>query len=473
MSTAGQLTERTKKELADMARKRGVRGWDAMNKDDLVKAIARQAKKKTADSARMVVKSVAVKTANKSTTSKSPKRPLPAKPAAKLPLKPAAKAANKITKPSRPVAPTVKVLPQTNGTPRHTQNGPATLKVATASNPIKLAVPTKPAVPAKPTPSPPVVKATLAPVPTAAVTKPDALKTTPAKPAPLPVPAGARDTAKDQPPAKPVVTGPTKDRIIMAVHDPYWLHVYWELSVASVQRAEAALKQDWYGAKLIIRLYDVTSQDTTSTSETPIRDIPIETDGSNWYINVQQPPRQYRADLGYLSRRGMLFVLARSNVVTPPKAGSSEAIDAGWNMDTKKAERILAMSTGFESAGNPDLREVFEERLERSLGAPKEIGFGSGATPPGSLKKFFFEIDAKLVVMGRTDPSAHLTLGNDPIKLNPDGTFYMSFSLPDSRQIIPAVATSSDGVEERTIVLAVERNTKYLDPMIHDQMNEI
>jgi hypothetical protein len=42
------------------------------------------------------------------------------------------------------------------------------------------------------------------------------------------------------------------------------------------------------------------------------------------------------------------------------------------------------------------------------------------------------------------------------------------FSLPDSRQIIPAVAASYDGSEERTIVLAVERNTKELEPMIHD-----
>ena len=97
----------------------------------------------------------------------------------------------------------------------------------------------------------------------------------------------------------------------------------WDLSAHSVQRAEAALKQDWYGARLIIRLSDVTSQDTTSTSETPIRDIPITGDGRNWYINVPQPPRQYRADIGYISRRGDFFVLARSNVVTPPKAGSS------------------------------------------------------------------------------------------------------------------------------------------------------
>ncbi len=184
----------------------------------------------------------------------------------------------------------------------------------------------------------------------------------------------------------------------------------------------------------------MTSHDTTSTSETPLRDIAIDGDGRNWYIDVPQPPRQYRVDIGYISRRGDFFVLARSNVVTPPKAGSAEALDAGWEKDPKKAERILAMSTGFESTSHPELKALYEERLRRPLGAPKETGFGTGATLPGSLKKFFFEIDAKLIVFGRTDPTAHLTLGNDPVDLKPDGTFVMSFSLPDSRQIIPAVA---------------------------------
>ena len=56
--------------------------------------------------------------------------------------------------------------------------------------------------------------------------------------------------------------------------------------------------------------------------------------------------------------------------------------------------------------------------------------------------------------------------GHGPLR--PDGTFTVRYSLPDSRQIIPAVAASPDGVEERTIVLAVERNTKELEPMIHD-----
>ena len=39
-------------------------------------------------------------------------------------------------------------------------------------------------------------------------------------------------------------------------------------------------------------------------------------------FDIPQPPRSYRADIGYVSRRGEFFVLARSNVVTPPKAGA-------------------------------------------------------------------------------------------------------------------------------------------------------
>lgn len=423
MSKAAQLNDRPKDALASLAKRRGIRGWESMNKGELIKALSRgPGPSKPARSAAPAKKShaarVTVKAAAKVTAKRPAKRPklLPKVKLPKLPAKrdvPAKAIANGLHRPS-PVA---------NGSP-------------------KVAV--KPATP---------------PAGKLAAAKAGTTKST-----------GAQTPIRELP-ARPSGM-PTKDRIILSVNDPYWLHVMWDLSTHSIQRAEAALKQDWYGARLIIRLSDVTSQDTTSTSETPIRDIPITGDGRNWYINVPQPPRQYRVDIGYISKRGDFFVLARSNVVTPPKAGSSEALDAGWEKDPKKAERILAMSTGFESSMHPELKAVFEERLKRPLGAPKDTAFGTGATPPGSVKKFFFDIDAKLIVYGRTDPTAHLTLGNDPIDLTPGGTFFMEFSLPDSRQIIPAVATSADGVEERTIVLAVERNTKYLDPMIHDQMNE-
>ncbi len=463
MSNAGSLTDRPKAELVALARRRGLRGWDTMNKDSLVRALSR------ADTPT----SSKTKPHDKTKPAKSPPKPAkPAKPVARVlpkvavkatrpapknPPKPAAKSAAKVTRPAKPTAPPTRqphpVRPAINGTsPR-----PA-VKPTSGTNGVASKAPVKPATPVAPVKSPTPARPAVT-----GVVKP--LIKPPAKP--------AASTAREQfSPPRPSAPQ-AKDRIYLAVNDPYWLHVMWDLSAQSVQRAEAALKQDWYGAKLILRLFDVTSHDTTSTSETPLRDVHVEGDGRNWYIQVAQPPRQYRVDIGYLSRRGDFFPLAKSNVVTPPKAGSAEALDVGWEKDPKKAERILAMSTGFESAGHPDLKEVFEERYGRSLGPPKETAFGSGATPPGSMKKFFFDIGAKLIVYGRTDPTAHVTLGNDPLDLNANGTFVMEFSLPDSRQIIPAVATSADGVEERTIVLAVERNTKYLDPMIHDQMNEV
>jgi len=261
-----------------------------------------------------------------------------------------------------------------------------------------------------------------------------------------------------------------KDRIIVMVRDPYWLHAYWEMTRQAVQRAEAALGQDWHGAKPILRVLDVTCHDTTNSAERPLRDIEIHGGCNNWYIEVQNPPKSFRVDIGYLSRSGQFYVLARSNVVTTPRAGISDHIDENWaDFDAAKADRIFAMSGGFDpTASSLELKQLFEERLRRPMGSPAVTSFGSGAFQFGKDRKFWFNLDAELIVYGATERNAKVTLQGEPVKLRPDGTFTMRFSLPDSRQIIPATAVSADGVEERTIVLAVERNTKQLEPMVHE-----
>ena len=269
---------------------------------------------------------------------------------------------------------------------------------------------------------------------------------------------------------KDLPVGYGKDRIVVMVRDPYWLHCYWELTRQSVQRAESALGQDWHGAKPILRVLDVGSHDTTSASEAVVRDIDIHGGCNNWYVDVNNPPRSFRVDIGYLSRSGRFYVLARSNVVSTPRAGVSDIIDENWaDFDSKTADRIYAMSGGFDpTASSLELKQLFEERLRRPLGSPAVTSFGSGAWLPGRGRKFWFQLDAELIVYGATEPQARVSLQGEPVKLRPDGTFTMRFSLPDSRQIIPAVAVSADGIEERTIVLAVERNTKQLEPLIHD-----
>jgi hypothetical protein len=267
-------------------------------------------------------------------------------------------------------------------------------------------------------------------------------------------------------------TGYGKDRIVVMVRDPYWLHCYWELTRNAIQRAEAALGQEWHTSRPILRLLDVSSRDNAGHTEQPLRDIDIHGGCNNWYVDVSSPPRSFRVDIGYLSRSGRFFVLARSNVVSTPRAGVSDVIDENWaDIDPRKADRIYAMSGGFDpTASSLELRQLFEERLRRPLGSPAITSMGSGAFWSGGRgRRFWFQLDAELIVYGATDPQARVTLQGEPVKLRNDGTFTLRFSLPDSRQILPAVATSPDGIEERTIVLAVERNTKHLEPMVHDE----
>jgi hypothetical protein len=269
-------------------------------------------------------------------------------------------------------------------------------------------------------------------------------------------------------PPRPLDHACIKDRILMMVRDSFWLHAHWELSRTTLARAQAALGQEWHTARPILRLMDVTSEDTTSASERHVRDIEIHGGVNNWYLDVLDPPRSFRVDIGYLSKRGKFFVLARSNVVTTPKAGASDMLEQHVTAADDHVQRMSHQSGSHgPAAPMDDLRDLFEERLRRPMHGFSLQTLGTGALPLLG-RGFHFELDAELVVYGATEPNARVTLQGEPVQIRKDGTFTVRFALPDARQIIPACAASPDGVEERTIVLAVERNTKELEPMIHD-----
>ncbi len=264
--------------------------------------------------------------------------------------------------------------------------------------------------------------------------------------------------------------GRRRDRLVVMVRDPFWLHVYWELTRRSIERARAAMGQHWHGARPVLRLSQLTRNGTTSSARRVVRDIGIHGGVNNWYIDVQDPPNNFQIEIGYLATSGRFFMLARSNVVSTPEANSGEKFDSNWSEVAKDFDRIFAMSGGYtDDDANGELKEVFEERLRRPMGNPMTTRFGLGARASGNGKsEFNFEVDTELIVHGTTDPDAHVTLRGEPVPIRADGTFAVRFTLPDRRHILPVVASSGDGVEQRTIVLAVDRNTKVMEPVIRD-----
>jgi hypothetical protein len=261
-----------------------------------------------------------------------------------------------------------------------------------------------------------------------------------------------------------------KDRLVLMVRDSYWLHAYWELSARVVERAQAALGARWHAARPVLRLLEVGNVSVSNCAEQVVRVINIHGAVKNWYIDVQDPPKTYRVEIGYLTADSDFHVLAHSNVVTTPRPGSTDVVDGNWEDVMENSDRIYAMSGGFDSnSASGELQELFEERLRRPLGSPMVTRFGNGAEGVlGKERGLQFKIDSEMIVYGMTDPDAFVTMSGEPIRLAPDGSFRARVSLPDRRQIIPVVASSGDGVEEQTIVLAVERNTKVMEPKIRE-----
>ncbi len=258
-----------------------------------------------------------------------------------------------------------------------------------------------------------------------------------------------------------------KDRVVLMVRDPYWLHIYWEITSATIRRAQVALGDRWHDAQPTLRILAVGEDGTDCAVDVVYRDVAIHGGVNNWYVDIADPPGSFRALLGYLLGDGWFHVIAKSNSVTTPQPNSGEAFDNHWNEVAADFERIYCMSGGGNDAADGELREVFEDKLRRPMTAPIFTRFGGGLNPGNET--FPFNVDAEMIIFGTTDPQANVTLAGQPIKIRPDGSFAVSLPIPDRRQVIPIVANSRDGNKHRTTVMAIERNTKVMEPLDTEQ----
>ncbi|MFM7928672.1 MAG: DUF4912 domain-containing protein, partial [Pirellula sp.] len=141
-----------------------------------------------------------------------------------------------------------------------------------------------------------------------------------------------KDLAQDAPkrkltphtPIPPAIKG--RDRIILMVRDPYWLHAHWDISRATVDRAKAALVDQWHSVKPVLRLLKFDEVGTTDSAETVYRQIEIHGGVRNWYIDVDNPPSRFQLIMGYLTSNGRFYELVRSNTVTTPDGKNTKTL---------------------------------------------------------------------------------------------------------------------------------------------------
>lgn len=244
------------------------------------------------------------------------------------------------------------------------------------------------------------------------------------------------------------------DKMVLLVRDPWWLYTYWELKYETVERLKSELKDEFYKAKRVLRVYDVTNIIFNGSNANRFFDIQIHEFANNWYIDAGAPGKSWCVDLGLKLSDGRFITILRSNVAQTPLDGPSWITDEEWMIPDDMFARLYGM--GFGLGRSSPVGKAWRERMVSSP------GIASMASPVKKPQKrgFWLRVDCELIVYGATEPDAKVTVQGKPVNLRPDGTFTLRYYLPDGKQVIPVKALSADKAEERLITPTVTRATK-------------
>lgn len=245
------------------------------------------------------------------------------------------------------------------------------------------------------------------------------------------------------------------------VLDAHWLHLSWELRQETIDRAQASLGMNWFAARSVLRILDVTPDDSRGSVKVVIDDVEINGAARHWFLPVPHPGRMYRFQLGFLTSEGTFHAVARSKrIQTHP------ATEANRNSSVAEG-RPSQIGQGFTARQSQQQIPHLKSPVVTSVSQAAE----SDSRQNESSRSFPLSIHAEATISGKTVPGAEVMILDDVIPVESDGSFAVRVTVPEGRQVLPTVAVAPDGSEIRTIVLALERNTKELEPQVKDDLN--
>ncbi|MDD5194388.1 MAG: DUF4912 domain-containing protein [Candidatus Omnitrophica bacterium] len=252
------------------------------------------------------------------------------------------------------------------------------------------------------------------------------------------------------------------NRIMLMPRDPWWLHTYWDLSESKINEVISAIPEyERHDLSWALRVYDVTSvKQFNGNNANSFFDIGIKCEANNWYINVNKPECSWCVEIGLKNPAGKFFPVARSNIIKTPYFGISSIIDEEWALPDEEYYKVLGVYDLGKSS--MERKKRFEEILKHQISSPlASWGMSSLFSERKKVQdKFFLEVWTELILYGRTEHDAHVTVEGKPVNLRPDGTFSLRYALPVGDYKFEVVATSKSQKHKLKKTPAVKRFDK-------------
>jgi hypothetical protein len=253
------------------------------------------------------------------------------------------------------------------------------------------------------------------------------------------------------------------DKIVLLPRDPWWAYTYWDITENRINEViSAAPIYERENLKWVIRVYDVTCvPNFDGTNAVSFFDIDINYEANSWYLNVNQPERDWCVEIGLKNPMGKFFAIARSNMIKTPYFGISSIIDEEWAApDDESYGKLLGMGAADIGRSSMERKRKMEEMIKKQISSPLASWGGSGFMKEKEQDKFFLEVWTELILYGRTEADAHVTVEGKKIKLRPDGTFSFRYALPVGDYQFEVEGTSNNKKYKIKKIPAVKRFDK-------------
>lgn len=297
-----------------------------------------------------------------------------------------------------------------------------------------------------------------------------------------PLPVEITPLASSVPPIASVAA--ERSWVVLQPQPDQWAEVRWHLAAEDRVAALAA-----GGTSLVLRLSDVTGRSDGAALPHALQEVTVDTAGERWYLPIPLAGRSYRVELGYrrADRDGWIPVVGSAVVtvehgaqpepiavsaapfeLTPPEPSASEPAVAMVPGLHERLYQAASASWRLQRVGSEEFQQASDLAAAAAVAGQHQSGAGfwasgrqeSGAGGPAARQRSFWLVaDAELIVHAATEPSALLSIGDQPQALSQEGTIRVHVPFPDGEQHYPIRALAADGEQSRHVTLSFVRST--------------
>jgi hypothetical protein len=124
-----------------------------------------------------------------------------------------------------------------------------------------------------------------------------------------------RPSTPKHPPKQDLPEAYGTGRMLLTARDPHWLYAHWDLTREQLRTYNAASIDH----HLVLRIYQ------NAVEGTPLSDVHVHPESTNWFVNVPHANARYVAQLGYYSaERAWVPVATSAATITPPDSMSED-----------------------------------------------------------------------------------------------------------------------------------------------------